>query len=65
MIERLSILLHNLVKKDEKGASAVEYGLLIAGIAAVIVAAVMALGPVIEKQFSNTCSAIDSAATCS
>ncbi len=31
-------------RKDERGASAVEYGLLIAGIAAVIVAAVFLFG---------------------
>jgi len=39
---------------EERGASAVEYGLLIAGIAAVIVVAVMALGPVVKSAFSDT-----------
>ena len=33
---------------DERGASAVEYGLLIAGIAAVIVLAVFALGAITD-----------------
>ena len=42
----------------ERGASAVEYGLLIAGIAAVIVVAVMALGPIVHDAFSSTCNEI-------
>ncbi len=44
--------------KDERGASAVEYGLLIAGIAALIVVAVFALGPVVHDAFSSTCDTI-------
>ena len=42
---------------DERGASAVEYGLLIAGIAALIVVAVFALGPVVQEAFTDTCTA--------
>ncbi|MAS56605.1 MAG: Flp family type IVb pilin [Pimelobacter sp.] len=45
-------------KLDERGASAVEYGLLIAGIAAVIVIVVIALGGRISDIFSNTCESI-------
>lgn len=45
-------------KKDD-GASAVEYGLLVAAIAALIVIIVFALGGVVSKVFSNTCSSID------
>ena len=37
-----------------------EYGLLIAGIAALIVVAVFALGPFVKDAFSDTCDAIDS-----
>lgn len=48
---------------DERGASAVEYGLLIAGIAAIIVVAVVALGPVVKNAFTTTCSNITGAAT--
>ena len=44
--------------KDEQGASAVEYGLLIAGIAALIVVAVFALGPIVHDAFSSTCDTI-------
>ncbi len=42
--------------KDDKGASAVEYGLLIAAIAAVIVVIVFALGSVVKNKFQNTCT---------
>jgi len=49
-----------LAKKDERGASAVEYGLLIAGIAALVVVAVFALGPIVKEAFTDTCDEIDS-----
>ena len=46
-------------RKDERGASAVEYGLLIAGIAAVIVAAVFLFGQgIFQELFQNTCDSI-------
>jgi pilus assembly protein Flp/PilA len=48
-----------LAKMEERGASAVEYGLLIAGIAALIVVAVFALGPLVTEAFTDTCGAID------
>ena len=47
-------------KRDERGASAVEYGLLIAGIAALIVVAVFALGPVVKEAFTDTCDTMTS-----
>ena len=45
------------IRRDE-GASAVEYGLLIAGIAAVIVAVVFLLGGNVKTAFSDTNSCI-------
>jgi len=39
--------------RDEEGASAVEYGLLAALIAAVIIGAVTALGTTISNTFTN------------
>jgi len=45
-------------KMDERGASAVEYGLLIAGIAALIVAVVFLFGGVIKNIFQNTCNQV-------
>lgn len=44
--------------RSERGASAVEYGLLIAGIAALVVVAVFALGPVVKEAFNDTCDSI-------
>lgn len=43
------------LRRDE-GASAVEYGLLVAGIAAVIIAVVFVLGTKIHGAFTNTCT---------
>ncbi len=45
-------------RKDEKGASAVEYGLLVAAIAALIVIIVFALGGVVKEVFKDTCDAV-------
>ncbi|MGI8524302.1 MAG: Flp family type IVb pilin [Nocardioides sp.] len=59
MVDYLRILLNaRIAKMDERGASAVEYGLLIAGIAALIVAVVFAFGNVISGIFTNTCNAV-------
>jgi pilus assembly protein Flp/PilA len=58
MIEYLSILL-NARRSDERGASAVEYGLLVAGIAAVIVAVVFLLGGQVTDAFQDTCASIN------
>ena len=46
--------------KDEDGATAVEYGLMVAGIAAVIVAIVFTLGGQVNTAFSTVSSAIGS-----
>ncbi|HVN10774.1 MAG TPA: Flp family type IVb pilin [Kineosporiaceae bacterium] len=43
----------------EKGASAVEYGLMIAAIAAVIVGTVFALGGFVKSSFDKTCSTLN------
>ena len=56
-------------RRNEDGASAVEYGLLVAGIAALIVTIVFVFGGVIKNSFSNTCGALSgggssSAGTC-
>jgi len=52
-------------RRNEEGASAVEYGLLVAGIAALVVAVVFLFGGMISDVFTNTCTAIDATATCS
>ena len=43
---------------DERGASAVEYGLLIAGIAALIVVVVFAFGDNLTGIFKDTCDSV-------
>ena len=44
--------------RDEHGASAVEYGLLVAAIAALIVIIVFAFGGIVRDTFDNTCDTI-------
>ena len=64
MYDYLRILLNaRLAKMEERGASAVEYGLLIAGIAALIVAVVFVFGGKISSIFSSTCSAVSKSST--
>jgi pilus assembly protein Flp/PilA len=42
----------------DRGASAVEYGLLVAAIAAVIVGVVFGLGTLVQGAFSKTCTTV-------
>ncbi|WP_017933919.1 Flp family type IVb pilin [Nocardioides sp. Iso805N] len=44
--------------KTDRGASAVEYALLAAGIAALIAVIVYILGPHVSHMFGNTCNAM-------
>ncbi|MBK4733664.1 Flp family type IVb pilin [Noviherbaspirillum pedocola] len=44
--------------RDEDGAAAVEYGLLVALIAAVVVAVIATLGTKIKAGFSTVCTAL-------
>jgi pilus assembly protein Flp/PilA len=64
MIQYLKSLLHDRrFGPTERGASAVEYGLLVAGIAALVVVAVFAIGPVIKSAFTDTCTAVQANTT--
>ena len=46
-------------RRDDRGASAVEYGLLVAAVAAVIAVIAFALGGVVkEALFEDTCTVI-------
>ncbi len=56
MLEFIRSLLPS--RRSEDGASAVEYGLLVAGIAALIVAVVFVFGGVIQSAFQNTCDTV-------
>lgn len=60
--------LHRL--RDERGASAVEYGLIVCAIAAVVVVIAVSLGKVSKHTYEKTCTAIhgqvqDVTVTCS
>ena len=46
-------------RTTERGASAVEYGLMIACIAAVVVSGVLALGGQVPSLYGDSCSAIE------
>lgn len=50
---------------DDTGASAVEYGLLVAGISAVIVGVVFTMGGLVKDKFSSTQDCISHGAPCS
>lgn len=64
MIDYLRILLNaRFAKMEERGASAVEYGLLIAGIAALIVVVVFAFGGSLKGIFQETCSSVTKSAS--
>ena len=63
MFDYVRIMLNaRLAKMDERGASAVEYGLLIAGIAALIVVVVFAFGGVLNNIFHDTCTTVGTSA---
>ncbi len=63
MLDFLRIMLDaRLAKMDERGATAVEYGLLITGIAAVIAIVVFAFGGVLSNIFNNTCDSLGTSA---
>lgn len=49
-----------LARRNDDGASAVEYGLLVAGIAALIVLVVFGFGGFIKGIFTDTCSTVQS-----
>ena len=65
MLDYLRIILAaHLDRDEERGASAVEYGLLIAGIAALIVAVVFIFGETIQGVFTETCTAVNNDTQC-
>jgi len=46
--------------RDDRGASSVEYGLVVAAVAAAVVAILMAFGTMAVDLFDNSCDAIGS-----
>ena len=55
--------IRKVTSKKDDGASAVEYGLLVAAIAALVVIIVFALGGVVKEVFQDTCDTITNNAT--
>lgn len=56
------VLMHYLIAarfRSEHGASAVEYGLLITGIAALVAVTVFAFGEAVSSLFTDTLAALD------
>lgn len=52
-------------RNTDEGASAVEYGLLVAAIAAIIVLLVFAVGKFVKQGFQETCDGIKAEASTS
>jgi pilus assembly protein Flp/PilA len=48
-----------VARRSDDGASAVEYGLLVAAIAAVIVIVVFVVGGYVQGAFNDTCAGIE------
>src|SRR4051812_18404395 len=59
MLDYLRIVIDaRRARLDDRGASAVEYGLLITGIAALIIVVVFAFGGVLNTIFDDTCASV-------
>ncbi|WP_324277149.1 Flp family type IVb pilin [Blastococcus brunescens] len=52
-LQTLAFTVSDRIKREEKGASAVEYALLVAGIAAVLVIAIGAFGDKLSGLFAS------------
>lgn len=53
MLHFISTLLARVGRRDEEGQTLVEYGLLLALIAIVVIVALIFLGPLVSDIFSN------------
>ncbi|CCG02931.1 Flp family type IVb pilin [Blastococcus saxobsidens] len=62
-IATLTSFVEGRLNRDEKGATAVEYGLLVALIAAVIIATVVTLGDQIQEAFQTVVDELPAATT--
>jgi pilus assembly protein Flp/PilA len=57
------LAMKNAYVKDERGATAIEYGLIAGGISLAIALAVFLLGDSLETMFGSLSTALDSAAS--
>ena len=58
-------LLTARLHREDRGVTAVEYGLILALIAGVIIAGLLILGPALAGLFSSAGSCVSAATTCS
>lgn len=63
LVAMRTMLVGRLGKRDDEGATAVEYGLMVALIAGVIVAAVIGLGGTVKNTFNDTNDCLKTATT--
>jgi pilus assembly protein Flp/PilA len=54
-------MLENIRRRDERGATAVEYGLLVGLIAVAIVATLILMGPELDRLFTTVLTALQNA----
>lgn len=52
------------IRRSQEGATAVEYGIMVALIAAVIIAAVIAIGQATNDAFGDVCTGMQEAGYC-
>jgi pilus assembly protein Flp/PilA len=53
MLQFISTLLTRFRREDEEGQTLVEYGLLLALIAIIVIVALIFLGPIVSQLFQN------------
>jgi pilus assembly protein Flp/PilA len=53
MLQFISSFLARFSREDEEGQTLVEYGLLLALIAIIVIVALLFLGPIVSQIFSN------------
>ena len=53
MLKFISTLLSRFRREDENGQTLVEYGLLLALIAIIVIVALIFLGPIVSQNFQN------------
>ena len=53
MLQFISTFLAQFSREDEEGQTLVEYGLLLALIAIIVIVALLFLGPIVSQIFSN------------
>lgn len=53
------------IRTENAGATSVEYGIMVAAVAAVIVAVVFVIGAATDGAFTGTCTSMDAHMNCS